>query len=108
MHSACVTKRLARRRRKKGAAQIGTTDESSAPGGGDSGRATPSQLAGSCRGQLRRRPAQTSLMAAAAVMEDGDGELEDGCRGGGGRKFHSVSAVASAIDRCRFDATTRP
>ena len=84
MQSACYMKRLARRR-KRGAHAATAKSSVSAVG------FTSTELA-VCRGRLRRRPAQTSLMAAAEETGGNDEE-------GGGVTAKSYSVVAATIDR---------
>ena len=91
MHSACVSKRLARRRKRGLQSGSGKSSESSS---GSIVGSYGSNPAVQCKGRLRRRPAQTSLL----FEDDGD-EVVSGRGGEDKAKFHSVSAVASAIDR---------
>ena len=92
MHSACVSKRLARRRKR--GLQSGSGKSSESRSGSIVG-SNSSNPAVQCKGRLRRRPAQTSLL----FEDDGDEVVSDGRGGEAKAKFHSVSAVASAIDR---------
>ena len=86
MHSACVTKRLARRRKK--GAQIGSIKSSASGGDGGCNAGSASTELAVCGGRLRRRPAQTSLVENDANEE-----------GNGGGVAKSISVVAATIDR---------
>ena len=108
MHSDSLTKRLARRRKRGVHIGGGKSGVPVPSGGGVSSTLRTSGISGTtlreipvdggftsaqlsvCRGRLRRRPAQTSLMAAAA-------EETDGNDGGVAAKSHSL--VAATIDR---------